>query len=133
MINIFIGFIISIISFNLFIVSNRAVTLGSTLESLPMSLIENSVAVSSSSYVYFDKSLLEYNVTNYIDTMLKPKYKNYGLDFYYYNSEDELICFGNECSGVEITLVSKLTSFTIFKKTMYYEIQRNQLWMEPNY
>ena len=55
-----------------------------------------------------------------------PRYtKQYEVDFYYYNSEDESMCLIDTCDGVEITIDCKLNVTYNYHRVMYYEMKES--------
>ena len=61
-------------------------------------------------------------VRSYYENVI-PKYsKDYSINFYYYNSNNESMCLTDECDGVEITINCKLNITYEYQRVMFYEM-----------
>ena len=67
----------------------------------------------------------EYIVMSYYDHVIPRYSKNYTVDFYYYNLNDQSMCLTDSCEGVEITINCKLNITYDYHRVMYYELKEN--------
>lgn len=67
----------------------------------------------------------EYIVMSYYDHIIPRYSKNYTVDFYYYNLEDQSMCLTDSCEGVEITINCKLNITYDYHRVMYYELKES--------
>lgn len=67
----------------------------------------------------------EYIVMSYYDHIIPRYSKNYTVDFYYYNLNDQSMCLTDSCEGVEITINCKLNITYDYHRVMYYELKEN--------
>ena len=67
----------------------------------------------------------EYIVMSYYDHIIPRYCKNYSIDFYYYNLEDQSMCLTDNCEGVEITINCKLNITYDYHRVMYYELKES--------
>ncbi len=130
MINLYISIILGILSFQAFTFTYRLGGINKTIINIPKAIFEKSIPIVSDSAdqefkPYFDKSLLELNINGYISNNIGRYSNNYTLVFYYYNSLNNLICRGDKCDGVRITINTKMIGFFDYERTMFYEIRNN--------
>ena len=71
----------------------------------------------------FNIDQFESDILSYYDKSLTRYTKNYNVDFYYYNMEDESMCLTKTCNAVEITIECKLMMEYDFKRVMFYELR----------
>lgn len=128
MVTIIISFLVVVLSFNFFMMSYQINGINRLVMSAPMSLYETAINVfeiDEEKGPYFDKEILEENITYYF-TFHMPRYtEDYQLDFYYYNPIDHSLDMNDEVKAVEVTLNANIILYYHYQKTMYYEIWRN--------
>ena len=128
MVTIIISFLVVVLSFNFFMMSYQINGINRLVMSAPMSLYETAINVfeiDEEKGPYFDKEILEENITYYF-TFHMPRYtENYQLDFYYYNPIDHSLDMNDEVKAVEVTINANIILYYHYQKTMYYEIWRN--------
>ena len=128
MIAMFISFFVAFLSFNFFMVSYQINGINRLVMSAPLSLFETALVlidIDENDGPYFDKVILEDNLTSYFDFHL-PRYTNaYDVSFYYYNTMDHSLYLGDEPKAVEVTLSANLFLQKHYQKTMFYEIRSN--------
>ena len=128
MIAMFISFFVAFLSFNFFMVSYQINGINRLVMSAPLSLFETALVlldIDEDNGPYFDKYILEDNLTSYFDFHLPRYTDDYDLSFYYYNSEDHSLDMGEEVRAVEVTLNAELVLSKHYEKTMFYEIRSN--------
>ena len=128
MIAMFISFFVVFLSFNFFMVSYQVNGINRLVMSAPLSLFETALVlldIDEDNGPYFDKVILEDNLTSYFDFHLPRYTSDYDLSFYYYNSEDHSLDMGEEVRAVEVTLNAELVLSKHYEKTMFYEIRSN--------
>ena len=128
MIAMFISFFVAFLSFNFFMVSYQINGINRLVMSAPLSLFETALVlldIDEDNGPYFDKVILEDNLTSYFDFHLPRYTSDYDLSFYYYNSEDHSLDMGEEVRAVEVTLNAELVLSKHYEKTMFYEIRSN--------
>ena len=123
-----ISFVVVFLSFNFFMVSYQVNGINRLVVGAPLSLFETAVVlfeIDEEEGPYFDKEVLEDNLTSFFDYHL-PRYTNqYELSFYYYNIEDHSLNMSEEPRAVEVTISTELVLAKHYQKTMYYEIRSN--------
>jgi len=128
MVTIIISFLVVVLSFNFFMMSYQINGINRLVMSAPMSLYETAINVfeiDEETGPYFDKQILEENITYYF-TFHMPRYtEDYQLDFYYYNPIDHSLDMNDEVKAVEVTINANIILYYHYQKTMYYEIWRN--------
>ena len=128
MVTIIISFLVVVLSFNFFMMSYQINGINRLVMSAPMSLYETAINVfeiDEEKGPYFDKEILEENITYYF-TFHMPRYTDdYQLDFYYYNPSDHSLDMNDEVKAVEVTINANIILYYHYQKTMYYEIWRN--------
>ena len=128
MVTIIISFLVVVLSFNFFMMSYQINGINRLVMSAPMSLYETAINVfeiDEEKGPYFDKQMLEENITYYF-TFHMPRYtEDYQLDFYYYNPIDHSLDMNDEVKAVEVTINANIILYYHYQKTMYYEIWRN--------
>ena len=128
MVTIIIAFLVVVLSFNFFMMSYQINGINRLVMSAPMSLYETAINVfeiDEETGPYFDKEILEENITYYF-TFHMPRYtEDYQLDFYYYNPIDHSLDMNDEAKAVEVTINANIILYYHYQKTMYYEIWRN--------
>ena len=94
--------------------------------SAPLSLYETAINmydINETKGPFFDKEILEDNITSYFDFHLYRYVDEYQLDFYYYLPKNHALDMTNEPRAVEITISAELVLSTSYQKTMFYEIR----------
>ena len=128
MVTVIISFLVVVLSFNFFMMSYQINGINRLVMSAPMSLYETAINVfeiDEETGPYFDKEILEENITYYF-TFHMPRYtEDYQLDFYYYNPIDHSLDMNDEVKAVEVTINANIILYYHYQKTMYYEIWRN--------
>ena len=128
MVATFISLLVVVLSFNFFMMSYQINGINRLTMSVPMSLYETAINVfdiDEEKGPYFDKQILEENLTSYF-TFHMPRYTDdYDLDFYYYNASDYSLDMSEEVKAVEVTIKANIILYYQYQKTMYYEIWRN--------
>lgn len=128
MIAMLISFFVVFLSFNFFMVSYQINGINRLVVGAPLSLFETAVVlldIDEENGPYFDKEILEENLTSFFDYHLPRYTDHYSLDYYYYNIADHSIDMDDECQAVEVKVEADLFLFKHYKKTMDYEIRSN--------
>ena len=128
MIAAIISFIVVYLSFSFFMVSYQINGINRLVMGAPLSLFETAINMYGIDYEkgpYFDKEVLEDNITSYFNYHLPSYTKEYELGFYYYNAEDHSIDMDDECRAVEVSIDTDLFLMNHYHRTMYYEIRSN--------
>lgn len=128
MIAMLISFFVVFLSFNFFMVSYQINGINRLVTGAPLSLFETAVVlldIDEQYGPYFDKEILEDNLTSFFDYHL-PRYTNqYDISFYYYNISDHSLDMSDEPRAVEATISTELVLSKHYQKTMFYEIRSN--------
>ena len=128
MVAMLISFFVVYLCFSFFMVSYQINGVNRLVTSTPLSLFETAIVlynIDEENGPYFDKEILEDNLTSFFDYHL-PRYTNqYDLSFYYYNIEDHSLNMSNEPKAVEVTVETEIVLSKHFQKTMFYEIRSN--------
>ena len=128
MVTVIISFLVVVLSFDFFMMSYQINGINRLVMSAPMSLYETAINVfeiDEETGPYFDKEILEDNITYYF-TFDMPRYTDdYELEFYYYNPIDHSLDMNDEVKAVEVTINANIILYYHYQKTMYYEIWRN--------
>ena len=128
MIAMLISFFVVFLSFNFFIMSYQINGINRLVVGTPLSLFETAVVlldIDEEKGPYFDKEILEDNLTSFFDYHL-PRYTNqYHISFYYYNISDHSLDMSDEPQAVEATIKAELVLSKHYQKTMFYEIRSN--------
>ena len=128
MVTVIISFLVVVLSFDFFMMSYQINGINRLVMSAPMSLYETAINVfeiDEETGPYFDKEILEDNITYYF-TFHMPRYTDdYELEFYYYNPIDHSLDMNDEVKAVEVTINANIILYYHYQKTMYYEIWRN--------
>ena len=128
MIAMFISFFVVYLSFNFFMISYQINGVNRLVTATPLSLFETAIVlfdIDEEEGPYFDKEILEDNLTSFFDYHL-PRYTNqYNISFYYYNISDHSLDMSDEPQAVEATINAELMLSKHYQKTMFYEIRSN--------
>ena len=126
MIAMLISFVVVFLSFNFFMMSYQVNGINRLVTGAPLSLFETAIVlfeIDEENGPYFDKELLEDNLTSFFDYHL-PRYTNqFSLSFYYYNMSNHSLDMSDEPQAVEVTVAADLVLSKNYQKTMYYEIR----------
>ena len=123
----FISLVVVTLSFNFFMVSYQINGINRLVRGMPLALFETAIVLYEieESGPFFDKEILEDNLTSFFDYHL-PRYTDqYNISFYYYNIEDHSLNMSDEPKAVEVTIASDLVLSKHYQKAMYYEIRSN--------
>lgn len=74
---------------------------------------------------HFVREDFEGLVLSYYQKSLTRYTKQYEVEFYYYNLEDQSMCLEDICDGVEITIDCKLNVTYNYHRVMYYEMKES--------
>lgn len=123
MILILIAALIAILSTSMFLVIYQVNGINRAIISMPISILEPCVPVDHpEEKPVFDKEKVIEELTYYYNYMI-PKYTtNYEVKYYFYNTENESFCVGEDCSAIEISVEAILMYDYHYKRVMYYEI-----------
>ena len=128
MIAMFISFFVAFLSFNFFMISYQINGINRLVMSAPLSLFETALVlidIDENNGPYFDKVILEDNLTSDFDFHVPRYTSDYDVSFYYYNSEDHSLDMDDEARAVEVTINANLVLSKHYEKTMFYEIRSN--------
>ena len=65
---------------------------------------------------------IEHHLRDYYEKSVSRYVKDYEVDFYFYNQEDDSICLSNYCDAVEIKIDATLILSYKYHRVMYYEL-----------
>lgn len=130
MINVLISLMLAIFSFQAFTITYKLGGINKTIINTPKAIFEKSIPlvndIEEKDFVpYFNKELLESNFKEYVAKNLDRYSDNYNLIFYYYDTFNGLLCRGEKCDGVRITFNTKIVGMFDYKRTIFYEIRKN--------
>lgn len=128
MVAMLISFVVVLLSFNFFMVSYQVNGINRLVTGAPLALFETAIVlfeIDEEEGPYFDKEVLEDNLTSFFDYHLSRYTNQYSLSFYYYNIEDHSLNMGDEPRAVEVTVSTELVLSKHYQKTMHYEIRSN--------
>ena len=128
MIAMIISFFVVFLSFNFFMVSYQINGINRLVVGAPLSLFETAIVlldIDEEKGPYFDKEILEENLTSFFDYHLPNYTKQYDISFYYYNIADHSLDMSYEPQAVEATVSAELVLYKQYQKTMHYEIRSN--------
>lgn len=128
MIAMIIAFFVAFLSFNFFMNSYQINGINRLVLGMPVSLYETSIHlldINETLGPYFDKEVLEDNLTSFFAFHMPRYTDDYSLAFYYYNIADHSISFSNQPKAVEVTVRASLVMFNDYQRTMFYEIRSN--------
>lgn len=94
---------------------------------MPVEVFETAIPlvnVDISQGLYFDKTKLNKNVNNYLQSKLTGVMKDYTYSLYYYNQEDESICTSDKCNAVEVTVNGHYAYNFTYTRSVNYEIHK---------
>ena len=116
--------IIGVVSLQYFALNFSIQGLNRAILYTPIELMYKSV-VALGDKPQFIRGDFEDLIMSYYDCVLPRYTKNYEVDFYYYNLEDQSMCLTNTCDGVEITIDCKLNATYKYHRVMFYEMREN--------
>ena len=111
MVTMLIAFFVLVVSFNFFMLSYQINGVNRLVLGMPIALYEtalNLYDINEEDGPYFDKEILEDNLTSYFSYSMKKYTSDYQLTFYYYDPSNGAICLEDECRAVEISLSASL-------------------------
>ena len=128
MIAALISFFVVFLSFNFFMISYQINGINRLVVATPLAMFETAIVlvdIDENEGPFFDREILEDNLTSYFDFHL-PRYTDqYDLSFYYYNLDDHSLNMNDEPRAVEVTVEADLALSKHYQKTMFYEIRSN--------
>ena len=122
-------FVFSLITFlfTSFTTSFRLQSINRTVIYMPVQIFETAiyiVNIDETKGLYFNKTTLMINISNYLEENL-PKYmENYSFTLYYYNQTDQSICTGDKCNAVEVTVTGHYAYHFKYSRSVAYEIHK---------
>lgn len=117
-------------SFQIFATSYRINGINRSFLNIPISIFESSIPLVqdvAEPEIYYDKALLESQLTSYFDKTIDKYCNDYSLSFYYYSQEDESICVNDKCTAIEITLKAEVILLINYQRSARFYIQDNTL------
>ena len=128
MIAMFISLFVVYLCFSFFMVSYQINGVNRLVTSAPLSLFETAIVlfeIDEEEGPYFDKKILENNLTSFFDYHLPRYTDHYQVSLYYYNLSNHSLDMSNEPKAVEVTVEAELVLSKHYQKTMFYEIRSN--------
>ena len=128
MIAMLISFFVVFLSFNFFMVSYQINGINRLVIGAPLSLFETAIVlldIDEDNGPYFDKEILEDNLTSYFDYHLPRYTEEYSVSFYYYDTTNHSLDMSDEPQAVEATISAELVLSNHYQRTMFYEIRSN--------
>ena len=127
MIIMFFIFAFTAFLFSSFTISFKLQTINRAIIYMPVEVFETAIPlvnVDISNGLYFDKTKLNKNVNNYLQSKLTGVMKDYTYSLYYYNQEDESICTSDKCNAVEVTVNGHYAYNFTYTRSVSYEIHK---------
>lgn len=128
MIAVLISLFVVYLAFSFFMVSYQINGVNRLVTSTPISLFETAIVlynIDEEKGPFFDKELLEDNLTSFYDYHL-PRYVNqYNVSFYYYKVQNHSLDMSDEPKAVEVTVEASIVFSKNYHKTMFYQIRSN--------
>lgn len=121
MIYIFIAAVFAMFSFQFFTLNFSIQGLNRAIIYTPIELMMMDVS-NNDSHVSFTTSDIENHLIEYYDKTLTRYVKDYDIEFYFYNRNDESICTSTYCDSVEITIDAKILLTYNYHRVMFYEL-----------
>ena len=128
MIAMFISLFVVYLCFSFFMVSYQINGVNRLVTSAPLSLFETAIVlfeIDEEEGPYFDKKILENNLTSFFDYHLPRYTDHYHVSLYYYNLSNHSLDMSNEPKAVEVTVEAELVLSKHYQKTMFYGIRSN--------
>ena len=128
MIAMFISLFVVYLCFSFFMVSYQINWVNRLVTSAPLSLFETAIVlfeIDEEEGPYFDKKILENNLTSFFDYHLPRYTDHYHVSLYYYNLSNRSLDMSNKPKAVEVTVEAELVLSKHYQKTMFYEIRSN--------
>ena len=125
MLLILIVVLMSSLSFEFFMISNRLSSVNRIFVNTPKELFVVSIPLYDHEQIeglYFDKQALEERVKYYYESTIKKYVESYKTTFYYFNPIDKSMCLSSYCSCVDVELNAYLGLNVNYKKTLTYQI-----------
>ena len=80
---------------------------------------------------FFDEHILKIYLSDYLKDNLNPYCKEYTVKLYFFNRDDDTICFNNMCRDVSVTLKAEINYLFNYNKTQIFSVySRDELWMK---
>ena len=113
--------------FSSFTISFQLQSINRAIVYMPKEIFETAIPLVNVYYVdslYFDKTKLNSNVNEYLQSKLPKLMKDYSYSLYYYNQEDQSICTSDECNAVEVTVSGHYAYNFSYTRSVCYEIHK---------
>lgn len=124
MIFMFVFTLIGVVSLQYFALNFSIQGLNRAILFTPIELMYKSV-VAYGDTPHFIRDDFEGLVLSYYEKTLPRYTKNYEVEFYYYNLNDQSMCLIDTCDGVEITIDCKLNATYNYHRVMFYEMRES--------
>ena len=80
---------------------------------------------------YYNEELLETYLVQYFKENLKNYVTDYEVRIYFFNRENDSLCFTHECRDINLTLKADINTFFKFEKSQDFSVfERGELWMK---
>lgn len=126
MVNYFTSFLVLLFLLETFNLTYSFGGINRTFLAITRGLIEVSVhdlALPQGDYhPYFEQSVLQSAVCEYLCENLANYTDKYEISFYYYNVINQSICMDNHCDAVQIHLKTEIGSLLEYSKTLRFEL-----------
>ncbi|MCX5775401.1 MAG: hypothetical protein NTV44_03450 [Firmicutes bacterium] len=126
MVNYFTSFLVLLFVLETFNLTYSFGGINRTFLAITRGLIEISVyylAMPQGNYQpYFEQSVLENAVCEYLCENLSNYTDKYEISFYYYDVIDQSMCMNGHCDGVQIHLKTDIGSLLEYSKTLRFEL-----------
>lgn len=119
--------ILTVFLFSSFTLTYRLQSINRVVLNTPISLFEKSIPLINypeENNLYFDKEALRENLKSYYDENLEKTFKNYTMELYFYNQEDESICVNDKCNAVRVTVKGRFFYMVDVNREIKYEIHK---------
>ena len=94
---------------------------------MPLEIFETAIPtinLDETEGLYFNKSRLNNNISNYLSNKLENFMSDYTYSLYYYNQSDHSICTANKCNAVEVTVSGHYAFKFAYSRSVRYEIHK---------
>lgn len=124
----FLSVLMSVLIFSIFSFEMKLTGLTRTILNSPKSIFETAIPLVTEDEE-FDPYLLKEDVKQkynaYLDSTVYKYVKNYDVEYYFYNIDNQGTCDIRDCKGVEISFSSNINMFYTYHYKTYFEIKRN--------
>lgn len=124
----FLSVLMSVLIFSIFSFEMKLTGLTRTILNSPKSIFETAIPLVTEDEE-FDPYLLKEDVKQkynaYLDSTVYKYVKNYDVEYYFYNIDNQGTCDIRDCKGVEISFRSNINMFYTYHYKTYFEIKRN--------